>query len=202
MFSLLFSDLLWIYFVGVVESAFLFSPKKLAAQKSLLKTFSCMKLFGFWAKNERAQGKEILVGLTETAFHLSRRPFWKVNHDYRRIPNLEWKKIERFANIFRRSLNLHFTFLEKLWAGELISENNSNFLIKIGFRAEKSLGLSKLLSLCANEYLEEICVSQKNFSEFLWTYRETFWSRSSKLPSKCPKKFWAIKHLWNFPSCI
>ena len=165
MFSVLFSDLSWIYFVGVVESAFLFSPKKLAAQKSLLKTFSCMKLFGFWAKNERAQGKEILVGLTETAFYLSRRPFWKVNHDYRRTPNLEWKKIERFADIFRRCLNLHFTFLEKFWAGELFSENNSNFLIKIGFRAEKSLGMSKLHSLCANEYFGEVYVSENNFSD-------------------------------------
>ena len=84
----------------------------------------------------------------------------------KKIPKLEWNKLERFAKVFRQSLNLHFTFLEKFCEGELFSENNSNFQIEIGFRAENSLGLSKLHFLCANEYLGEICVSQNNFSDF------------------------------------
>ena len=141
---------------------------------------------GFWAKNERAQGKKISEGLT---VYLYPGPFWNFNNDYKKIPKFEWKNPERFAKIFRESLNLHFTFPEIFWAEELFSENNSNFLIEIGFRAEKCLSLSKQHSFCANEYLEEICVSQNNFSDFLWTYRETLSSRLSKMPPIRPKNF-------------
>ena len=42
-------------------------------------------------------------------------------------PKFEWKKLERFAKIFRESLYLHFTFLEIFWSEELVSENNSTF---------------------------------------------------------------------------
>ena len=78
-------------------------------------------------KEHRA--KKFLEGLTETAVYLYRGPFWNVNHDddYKKNQKFEWKQLERFAKIFRESLYLHFTFLEKFWAEELVSENNSTF---------------------------------------------------------------------------
>ena len=100
----------------------------------------------------------------------------------KRIPNFEWKKLERFAKVFRQLLNLHFTILEMFCEGELFSENNSNFQIEIGFRLGKSLGLSKLHSLCANEFLKELVFRKTIFQKYFWTYRETFSSRLSKLP--------------------
>ena len=205
MFSNLFSDLSRKYFVGVVKNVFNASPGNLWAMKTLWKNLNCIKMFGYWARNERAQGK---------------KKFWKVwqklqficTEDHfemlimmmiiKKNPNFEWKKLERFAKIFRESLYLHFTFLEIFWAEGLFSENNSNFLKGIGFRAEKCLGLSKLHSLCANEYLEEIRVSLNNFSEFLWNYRETLSSRLSEMPSIRPKKVWATKFFSKFPNCI
>ena len=93
-FSAFFPDLSGKNFVVVVESAFHVSPKKMVAQKKLWKIYSCIKMFGFWAKIERAQGKHFSVGLTETAFYLSRGPFWNVNHDYKKNSEF-WKKKTR-----------------------------------------------------------------------------------------------------------
>ena len=79
-----------------------------------------------------------------------------------RNPNFVGKKLERFAKIFRESLNLLFTFLEIFWAGKLVSENNSNFLKESDFE-QKNILVCRNCILCVQTNTWRKFVSRKNF---------------------------------------